>query len=86
MRIKKDLMRMEWQGNVFLIPSDAGENSPKLALNETADRLLRLLTKERSRAELLEKLKAEYEVDEASLQRDLDEFLEQLKRLNLLEE
>lgn len=86
MRIKQGLKRVKWQGRIFLLSSDARAEKTPLGLNETADRILLLLASDISREALLSALAEEYNVDEDTLTRDLDLFIEQLRALELLED
>lgn len=57
-----------------------------MMLNETGAFLLRALQTDSDRESLLRQLQAEYDAGEELLQKDLDDFLSQMRELRLLEE
>ena len=57
-----------------------------MMLNETGAFLVRCLKTEVSRAELLDKLREEYEAPDDVLLRDLDAFLAQMREVGVLED
>lgn len=58
-----------------------------ITLNETAAFLWSILEKEdATKEQLIEKLRAEYDVDEATAENDIDKFLNKLRENGLLNE
>ena len=88
MKLKYDFAVREIVGEYVMVPLGAGALafSGMIATTETGATLAEALQKEMTRQELLQLLLDEYEIDEATAAADLDEFLNQLKQLNLLVE
>ncbi|MCQ2224452.1 MAG: HPr-rel-A system PqqD family peptide chaperone [Paludibacteraceae bacterium] len=55
------------------------------SINQTARRVLALLEDGCSKSEIYEKLLAEYDVEESSLEADLDDFFYLLRKYRMLE-
>ena len=88
MKLKYDFAVREIVGEYVMVPLGAGALafSGMSSTTETGATLAEALQKEMTRQELLQLLLDEYEIDEATAAADLDEFLNQLKQLNLLVE
>lgn len=86
MKLKYDFAVREILGEYVMVPM--GEGALKFAgmisTSETGATLVGALKNQVSRQELLQLLLDQFEIDEATAAADLDEFLMQLKKLNLL--
>ena len=86
MKLKYDFAVREILGEYVMVP--LGEGALKFAgmisTSETGATLVGALKNQVSRQELLQLLLDQFEIDEATAAADLDEFLMQLKKLNLL--
>lgn len=87
MKLKYEFTVREIVGEYVLIPLGEGALafSGMIATSETGALLAKALQRDVTREELEALLMAEYEVEEATLREDLDAFLAELKRLDLLE-
>ena len=87
MKIKKDFMIREVAGTSIVVP--VGEASLNfnglITLNETGTFLFKILKDGATKDELLEKLLAEYEIDEDTAKKDIDKFIDKLSGADLLE-
>lgn len=88
MKLKYEFAVREIMGEYVMVPLGAGalEFSGMISTTETGATLVEALKEHVTRQELLQRLLDEYEIDEATAAADLDEFLNQLKRLNLIVE
>ena len=86
MKLKFDFAVREIVGEYVMVPLGQGalEFSGMISTSETGAMLVEALKKDVSRQELLEMILTQYEIDEESAAADLDEFLAQLRKLNLL--
>ena len=86
MEVKKQLVLREIAGDYALIPvgDTVIKNNGLFSLSETGARIWELLPQADSAEELVEALLEEYDVDRETLSRDVDEFLEQLRQLEIL--
>lgn len=86
MKLKYDFAVREVVGEYVMVPLGAGALafSGMISTTQTGATLAEALKKEMTRQELLQLILDEYEIDEATAAADLDEFLNQLKQLNLL--
>ena len=86
MKLKYDFAVREIVGEYIMVP--LGEGALKLAgmisTSETGATLGGALKNHVSRQELLQLLLEQFEIDEATASTDLDEFLMQLRKLDLL--
>lgn len=86
MKLKYDFAVREILGEYVMVP--LGEGALKFAgmisTSETGATLVGALKNQVSRQELLQLLLDQFEIDEATAAADLDEFLTQLKKLDLL--
>lgn len=86
MKIKKQLVKRSIAGDVLLVPigSASAELKGLLTLNETASAIWDLLPQCDSAQELVARMLEEYDVDEAVLRADVEDFLAQLRQLDVL--
>lgn len=86
MKLKYEFAVREIMGEYVMVPLGAGalEFSGMISTTETGATLVEALKEHVTYQELLQRLLEEYEIDEATAAADLDEFLNQLKRLNLI--
>ena len=86
MKLKFDFAVREIVGEYVMVPLGQGalEFSGMISTSETGAMLVEALKKDVSRQELLEMILTQYEIDEESAAADLDDFLAQLRKLNLL--
>ena len=88
MKVKEDLMLRTIYGECMVIPMGERlmEFNGMLKLNDTVAFLWKLLQKPVTREQLILKLLEEYEVDEKRANESVDDFLEMLRKENILEE
>lgn len=86
MEVKKQLVLREIAGDYALIPvgDTVIKNNGLFSLSETGARIWELLPQVDSAEQLVDALLEEYDVDRETLSRDVDEFLEQLRQLEIL--
>lgn len=86
MKLKYEFAVREIVGEYILIPLGQGalELGEMISTSETGATIVQALGKEVTRPELLELILDTFEIDRDTAERDLDEFLSQLKKLNLL--
>lgn len=87
MKLKYDFTVREIVGEYVMIPLGEGALafSGMIATSETGALLVDALKKDVTRDELAALIMSEYEVDADTAYADLDAFLAELKKLNLLE-
>lgn len=87
MKLKYDFTVREIMGEYVMIPLGEGALafSGMIATSETGALLVEALKQDVTREELAERIMSEYEVDAETAYADLDVFLAELKKLNLLE-
>lgn len=88
MKIKKDYILREIAGQNIIVPiGQAGLDCRGIMiLKGIGVYIFGLLSQDRSREELIEKILEEYEVDCKTAESDLDEFITRLNKLGLLEQ
>lgn len=88
MKVKYEFAIREIVGEYVLVPlgQSALQFSGMLTTSDVGAFILRCLQQETSEKELTAKLIEEYDVDEQTAAGDLQEFLDQLRKLKLLEE
>lgn len=88
MKIKDGYLLRTVAGSNIVVPVGEGtmDFSGVITLNEVGAFLWRVLENGADKAELLAKLTAEYDVDDATASNDIDAFLKNLKEANLLDE
>lgn len=86
MKLKYDFAVREIMGEYVLIPMGEGALafSGMISTSETGALLVDALKNDVTRQELLERMLEVYDVEEADAAADLDEFLERLRKLDLL--
>lgn len=86
MKLKYEFAVREIVGEYVMVPLGEGalKFSGMISTSQTGATLVEALKEGATRQELLDTLLREYEIDEATAAADLDEFLAQLKGLNLL--
>lgn len=86
MDIKKELLKREIAGDSFLIPvgKSVYDSNGMFVLTELGAFIWDLLPQADSAEDILEKVLAEYEVDEATARADIAEFLQKLQNLQIL--
>jgi len=85
MKIKSDYIMREVAGNHVVVPTGkaALDFSGVMTLNETGAFLWNLLVEDRTEAELLSALLAEYDVEKAIAELDISQFISRLKAADL---
>lgn len=86
MKLKYDFSVREIVGEYVMVPLGKGalEFSGMISTSETGALLVEALKQDVSREDLLQKILDEYDVDLQTANGDLDEFLNQLRKLNIL--
>ena len=86
MIIKKELLKRRIAGETVLVPigKTVYDSHGLFALNELGDFLWDLLPAAQGEDDLVKAVLQEYEVDEAEARCDIAEFLEKLKKLNII--
>jgi PqqD family protein of HPr-rel-A system len=69
--------------NGFIFMPTSGET---FTVNEIGSRILKLLQQGQSENEIIEQILSEYDVDRTTLEKDLNDFLGQLKNYRVVEE
>ena len=88
MKLKYDFAVREIVGEYVMIPlgKDALNFSGMVSTSETGAAIIEALRDDISREELLQILLDQFDIDEATASVDLDEFLTQLRKINVLDE
>lgn len=86
MKLKYDFAVREIVGEYVMVPLGKGalEFSGMISTSETGALLVEALKQDVTREDLLQKILDEYDVDLPTANGDLDEFLNQLRKLNIL--
>lgn len=88
MKIDKEFVLREIAGDYILVP--VGETALHfnglITVNEVGAFLWEQLRQETTRSQLIERILEEYEVDEATVSGDVDEFLSQLSEAGIITE
>ena len=86
MKIKKELLKREVMGDCFLVPlgKTVYENNGLFALNELGAFIWDLLPDVETEAEIVSAVLKEYDIDEATAEQDVSEFVSQLKEMGIL--
>lgn len=86
MKISKEFVLREIAGSYIVVPF--GENTVSfnamITLNETGAFLWKLLQEDKSAEELIDELLKEYDVDFNRAKEDIADFLEKLKKSNII--
>lgn len=86
MEIKKELLKREIAGESFLIPvgKTVYDTNGMFILTELGAFIWELLPKAENEEEILKAVLEEYEVDEETARKDIGEYLEKLRTLEIL--
>lgn len=86
MKIRKELLKREVGGEAFLVPlgKTVYDTNGLFVLTELGAFIWDLLPEAETEDEILQKILSEYEVDEATAGKDLTQFLDKLRDLNIL--
>lgn len=86
MKIRKELLKREIAGESFLVPlgKTTYEANGLYALTDLGAFIWDLLPEVENEEEILEKILSEYEVDESTAKADLTEFIEKLRKMDIL--
>lgn len=86
MKIRKELLKREVGGEAFLVPlgKTVYDSNGLFALTDVASFIWDLLPEAETEEQILEKILSEYEVDEATARADLTEFLDKLRKMEIL--
>lgn len=87
MKINKEFVLREIAGDYVLVPigKTAGEYNGLFPLTETAADIWKMLPDVQTRDEITEKLLEDYDVDRATLENDIDEFLDKLREFGIVD-
>ena len=86
MKLKNGFVLREVAGETVVVPVEADLNfNGMITLNEAAKVLWGALEKETTAEELVDAILAEFDVDRATAQGDVDAFIQKLKGLDFLE-
>lgn len=88
MKLKEEMILREVAGEIIAIPvgKTALNFNGMICLNEVSAEIWKGLQEEKSKEEILEKILQEFDVSREEAAVDLEEFLQQLRQNNLLEE
>ena len=87
MKIKEGYMQSTVAGRAVVVPlGHTNTFRNMIKLNETGKLLWSLLTEDTTREALIDALCAEYEIDRSVAERDVDAFLDTLRRFDVLAE
>lgn len=86
MKIKKELIKREIAGDTILVPvgKTVYDSNGLFVLNELGAFIWEILPKAETEAEICEAILAEYEVTPEEAARDVEEFLQKLRSLDIL--
>jgi hypothetical protein len=86
MKILKELLKREVGGEAFLVPlgKTVYDSNGLFALTEVGSFISDMMPEAETEEEILVKILAEYEVDEATARTDLTEFLNKLQSMNII--
>lgn len=87
MKIEKEFILREIAGDYVIIPTGKTtlELNGLITVNELGAFLWEKLQQDITKAELVEAVLAEYEIDRETVEKDVDEFLEELVKNRILE-
>ena len=86
MKIRKELLKREVGGEAFLVPlgKTVYDSNGLFVLTELGAFIWDLLPEAETEEEILRRILSEYEVDEATAGKDLAEFLDKLRDMEIL--
>jgi hypothetical protein len=86
MKIRKNLLKRDIAGESFLVPlgKSVYDSNGLFVLTDVGAFIWDLLPEAETEAEILQKILSAYDVDEATAQKDLTEFLDKLREMEIL--
>lgn len=84
MKIKKDFIIREVVGEIILVPVGEGALNGLITINKVGRYIWENIESVSDEDELLNKILSEYEVDEKTAKADMEEFLEVLKKADII--
>lgn len=86
MKIKKELLKRQVAGESFLVPlgKTVYDSNGLFALTELGAFIWDLLPQAEQEEDILARILEEYEVDEATARADLKQFLDKLRKMEIL--
>ena len=86
MKIRKELLKREVGGEAFLVPlgKTVYDSNGLFVLTELGAFIWDLLPQAETEEEILQNILQEYEVEEATARKDLTQFLDKLRDMNIL--
>lgn len=86
MKLKKDFILREIMGDVVLVPinQSTSQFNGLITINELGKFIWENIEKTQDEEDLLQKILDEYEVDRETAKKDLDEFLQVLKDMDII--
>lgn len=86
MKLKKDFILREIMGDVVLVPinQSTSQFNGLITINELGRFIWENIEKAQDEEDLLQKILDEYEVDRETAKKDLDEFLQVLKDMDII--
>ena len=86
MEIRKKLLKREIAGESFLVPlgRTVYDSNGLFVLTELGSFIWDLLPEAETEEQILEKILSEYEVDEVIARKDLEDFLNKFRDMNIL--
>lgn len=86
MIIKKELIKRDIAGDTILVPVGKAvyDSNGLFVLNELGTFIWEILPKAQSEADILNAVLAEYEVTAEDAEKDIAEFLEKLRKLDII--
>lgn len=86
MKVSKNFILREIVGEYILVPvgKAASKFNGLITMNEMGHFIFQTLQEEQSVEDLVNKITGEYQVDTGTAQRDLEEYLQQLRELGAL--
>lgn len=87
MKIKKGFVLKDMAGNTYVVATGALSKKFNgiITLNETGKLIWQSLTEGATRDEIIEKILSEYEAERATVENDVDTFIEKLEKDGVLE-
>lgn len=85
MKLKKNVVAREIMGETVLVPlGEANDFNGMIILNETAGEVWKMLPDAASTDDIVRELLEIYDVSEETLKCDVDEFLNELKKFEII--
>lgn len=87
MRIKKELIMRDIAGDIILVPVGKSvlEHNGLFVLNEVSGEIWKLLTEGREPEQIVSALAEDYDAPEETIRADVEEFLAELVKRDILE-